>query len=167
MTQDGRLAVTPVAPVTPVKPSVSGPSGFRSFAWLLVATMALLAGLAPGALAAQGDGNNGTVKVDGVPFDDLRDNEPHPGCRFEIDWFNFDAGAVSLVTFELHPPTGPAAPLLTNAATPAGHGGKCHHHLAAISGKQFRNRALGRVVGRWALSGEGHGQGFAWHHARR
>ena len=51
-------------------------------------------------------GNNGTVKVDGVPFDDHPDNEPHPGCTFEIDWYNFDANATSDVTFETQNPTG-------------------------------------------------------------
>src|SRR5438552_428134 len=35
-------------------------------------------------------GNNGTVKVDGVPFDQHTDNEPHPGCSFEITFFDFD-----------------------------------------------------------------------------
>ena len=30
-------------------------------------------------------GNNGTVKVDGQPFDAGPNNEPHPGCVFEIN----------------------------------------------------------------------------------
>ena len=37
-------------------------------------------------------GNNGTVKVDGVVFDDHPDNEPHVGCVFQIDWYGFDEG---------------------------------------------------------------------------
>jgi hypothetical protein len=36
-------------------------------------------------------GNNGTVKVDGVAFDSHPDNEPKPGCSFQIDYTNFDA----------------------------------------------------------------------------
>ena len=37
-------------------------------------------------------GNNGTVKIDGVEFDEHRNNEPHVGCiRFEVDWYGFEA----------------------------------------------------------------------------
>ena len=32
-------------------------------------------------------GNNGTVKVDGEPWDSTPNNEPHPGCTFEIDFY--------------------------------------------------------------------------------
>jgi hypothetical protein len=35
-------------------------------------------------------GNNGTVKVDGVDFDSHPDNEPKPGCSFQIDYTGFD-----------------------------------------------------------------------------
>lgn len=52
-------------------------------------------------------GNNGTVKVDGQPFDSGHDNEPHPGCSFRITFFGFDAGTNTAdVTFDAHPPTG-------------------------------------------------------------
>ena len=62
----------------------------------------------PGQAGADPPGNNGTVKVDGVAFDDHPDNEPHVGCIFQIDWYGFDEGAdlFSHVTFEVHPPTG-------------------------------------------------------------
>jgi hypothetical protein len=35
-------------------------------------------------------GNNGTVKVDGIAFDSHPDNEPKPGCSFQIDYTGFD-----------------------------------------------------------------------------
>ena len=52
-------------------------------------------------------GNNGTVKVDGVVFDDAPDNQPHVGCTFQIDFYGFDAGNLNAaVSFAVHPPTG-------------------------------------------------------------
>jgi LPXTG-motif cell wall-anchored protein len=62
-----------------------------------------------GPAAAQVDdppGNNGTVKVDDVPFDDHPDNEPHVGCEFQIDFYGFDEGDLNAdVLFEAIPPT--------------------------------------------------------------
>jgi hypothetical protein len=68
----------------------------------------------PGQASADPPGNNGTVKVDGVAFDDHPDNEPHVGCVFQVDWYGFDEGEdlFSHVTFEVHPPTGKPAILL-------------------------------------------------------
>src|SRR4029450_830057 len=58
-------------------------------------------------------GNNGTVKIDGVAFDDDPDNEPHVGCVFQVDFYGFDGGDLFAdVTFEVHPPTGNPAVLL-------------------------------------------------------
>jgi hypothetical protein len=52
-------------------------------------------------------GNNGTVKVDDIPFDDHPNNEPHVGCVFEIDFYNYDEGDLSATyEFELWAPTG-------------------------------------------------------------
>jgi hypothetical protein len=52
-------------------------------------------------------GNNGTVKVDDVPFDDHPNNEPHVGCEFEIDFYNYDEGDLwATYAFELWSPTG-------------------------------------------------------------
>jgi hypothetical protein len=60
-------------------------------------------------------GNNGTVKVDGAPFDDAPNNEPHVGCTFQVDFYGYDQGDLeATVTFEAHPPTGPAVVLLTD-----------------------------------------------------
>jgi hypothetical protein len=51
-------------------------------------------------------GNNGTIKVDGVEFDDLPNNEPHVGCTFQIDFYGFDEGDLNAdVSFDLQPPT--------------------------------------------------------------
>ncbi|MEO8105692.1 MAG: hypothetical protein ABI720_00085 [Actinomycetes bacterium] len=72
------------------------------------ATVALAAGLVPlaGAVANVPAGNNGTVKIDGRPWDDIApNNEPHVGCRFQLDWYGFDADAVSNVEFALQAPT--------------------------------------------------------------
>jgi hypothetical protein len=52
-------------------------------------------------------GNNGTVKIDGTPFDQHPNNEPHVDCGFEVDFYGFDQGVgVATATFALHPPTG-------------------------------------------------------------
>jgi hypothetical protein len=83
---------------------------------LLVGTVisVLLWAVAGGALAAPG--NNGTVKVDGIPFDDLPNNEPHVGCIFQIDFYGYDAGQLFAdVSFELDPPTGTQIPLLSKS----------------------------------------------------
>lgn len=57
--------------------------------------------------AAAAPGNNGTVKIDGDPFDNHPDNQPHVSCAFEVDFYGFDAGQLfATVTFEAQPPTG-------------------------------------------------------------
>jgi hypothetical protein len=70
----------------------------------------------PATAAPNPPGNNGTVKVDAVPFDDAPDNEPHVGCSFQVDFYGYDQGDLdATVTFEAHPPTGPAVVLLTDS----------------------------------------------------
>ena len=70
---------------------------------------------APAGADANPPGNNGTVKVDGVVFDDHPDNEPHPGCSFQIDFYGFDGGEhFADVTFEAIDPTGQVEPLRTD-----------------------------------------------------
>jgi hypothetical protein len=62
-----------------------------------------------GPVSADPPGNNGTIKVDGVEFDNHPDNEPHVGCTFQIDFYGFDKGDLNaFVTFESQPPTDPA-----------------------------------------------------------
>jgi hypothetical protein len=63
-------------------------------------------------------GNNGTVKIDDIPFDDHPDNEPHVGCVFQVDFYGYDEGDLdATVTFEAHPPTGPVQVLLTDTVS--------------------------------------------------
>jgi len=75
-----------------------------------VSAVACLAAAAPaGATGSQADppGNNGTVKIDDVVFDDHPNNEPHVGCVFQVDFYGFDQGDLdATVTFTLVPPTG-------------------------------------------------------------
>ena len=73
---------------------------------LLTLIMAVVLITASVALAKP-PGNNGTVKIDGVAFDDAPNNEPHVGCIFQVDFYGFDEGDLYAdVTFEAHPPTG-------------------------------------------------------------
>ena len=70
-------------------------------AWAILPTAA---GAGPGGPP----GNNGTIKVDNVIFDDHPNNEPHVGCTFQIDWYGYDEGDLfSDVTFETQAPTTP------------------------------------------------------------
>ena len=81
-----------------------------------VAVAAAMVVAAPAGAQADPPGNNGTVKVDGVVFDDHPNDEPHPGCTFQIDFYGFDAGDLSAdVTFEAIDPTGAVDPLLTDS----------------------------------------------------
>ena len=59
----------------------------------------LAGGVAVVVLGAVGDpagaqtdpgGGNGTIKIDGVEFDRHPDNEPKPGCSFQVDFYGFD-----------------------------------------------------------------------------
>jgi LPXTG-motif cell wall-anchored protein len=51
-------------------------------------------------------GNNGTIKIDGVPAEDGNDNKPHPGCAFTVEFFGYDAGArTATLAFEAQAPT--------------------------------------------------------------
>jgi len=52
----------------------------------------LLGATAPVASAQQDPGGaNGTIKIDGVAFDEHPDDEPKPGCSFQVDFYGFDA----------------------------------------------------------------------------
>ena len=51
-------------------------------------------------------GNNGFVKVDGTDMDNRPDNDPHPGCTFVLEFYNYDQGdLMAEVSFDLQPPT--------------------------------------------------------------
>jgi hypothetical protein len=74
----------------------------------------LLGGTAANA-APNPPGNNGTIKIDRLEFDDAPNNEPHVGCTFEVDFYGYDEGDLdATVTFRSHPPTGPVRELLTD-----------------------------------------------------
>ena len=59
---------------------------------------------------------HGTIKVDGLPFDDHPNNEPHPGCIFWVHYWGFDARDV-VATFRAHPPTGHGEFLLSDTVS--------------------------------------------------
>ena len=83
--------------------------GAAALAVVLVGTLS--AGSSAGAVNPPG--NNGTVKIDGLAFDNAPNNEPHVTCPFQVDFYGYDEGPLfAHVTFESHPPTGPAKVLL-------------------------------------------------------
>ena len=51
-------------------------------------------------------GNNGTFKVDGLPFDDGLGNEPHVSCGFRLKFYGFDEGQTGDITIAGHAPSG-------------------------------------------------------------
>ena len=60
-------------------------------------------------------GNNATIKLDTRVFDDDPNNEPHVGCRFQVDFYGYDQGDYNAtVTFSVHPPTGKPTVILTD-----------------------------------------------------
>ena len=76
---------------------------------LLVGLATAIALLVPSSMAIAGNpaGDNGTIKIDGVIFDEAPDNQPHVGCVFQVDFYGFDEGMLNAtVLFEAHPPTG-------------------------------------------------------------
>jgi hypothetical protein len=80
----------------------------RARRWLfpLLVLGALVALTGPSAFADP-PGNNGTVKIDGQPFDTAPDNEPHVGCTFQVDFYGYDQGDLNAtVTFQAWAPTG-------------------------------------------------------------
>jgi len=90
----------------------------RRATFLLSAVLTVVMVAAPVALADP-PGNNGTVKIDGLAFDDHPNNEPHVGCIFQLDMYGYDEGELYAdVTFEAHPPTG--AGVLVTDVVPIG-----------------------------------------------
>ncbi|MFB3738246.1 MAG: LPXTG cell wall anchor domain-containing protein [Candidatus Velamenicoccus archaeovorus] len=78
-----------------------------TFAVVAAAARSDPATAAPSRAGTHPPGNDGTVKVDGVPFDDRPDNEPHVGCAFQIDFYGYDEGDLSATyDFQLWAPTG-------------------------------------------------------------
>jgi hypothetical protein len=82
-----------------------------------VVALAGVALVGPTLSASPGDpaGANGSITIDGAPFDARPDNEPHVGCLFEVDFAGFDEGDhVAVVDFAVQPPTGPRTSILTD-----------------------------------------------------
>jgi hypothetical protein len=67
----------------------------------------ILVVVAPAAAKKNPPGNNGTVKVDRMAFDEHPNNQPHVGCQFQVDFYGFDVDPsyFATVAFELHAPT--------------------------------------------------------------
>jgi hypothetical protein len=79
---------------------------FLGLLGLLLPLTRLVASAAPPE-GSKPPGNNGTVKIDGTAFDDHPDNEPHVGCVFQIDFYNYDEGNLqAMYRFDLWAPTG-------------------------------------------------------------
>jgi len=96
-------------------------------------------------------GNNGTIKVDGMPFDDGHDEDSHVGCQFRIELFGYDAGTNTAdVVFDAHPPTGDQTLLTDHFAFTDNrdHGGatfdtaKTYDLSAAIAGLGARKQGF-------------------------
>ena len=83
---------------------------------LLAASVAAVGTLTLGSPAsADPPGNNATIKIDGVAFDTAPNNEPHVGCRFQLDFYGYDQGNYNAdVVFSVQPPTGKFVPILTD-----------------------------------------------------
>jgi len=59
-----------------------------------------------GAGASGSGGGSGIIKLDRQPFDQAPNNEPHVGCTFQMDFYNYPEGVTAMYAFELWPPTG-------------------------------------------------------------
>ena len=118
------------------------------FALLALLAMLAFAAVAIPATAEARKGNppgaNGTIKIDGIPFDGDRNNEPHVGCDFRVKFQGFDRGpnVWALVVFEAQPPTGR---------------GEFHHDWVFIGGGDtVKAYNLDQIPGFW-------GRGFKLH----
>ena len=74
----------------------------RSAGLLIILLSMLLALVVAAPVSAKNPaGNNGTVKIDGLEWDNHPDNEPHVGCTFEVDFYGFDEGGLRVVWAEV------------------------------------------------------------------
>lgn len=74
-------------------------------------------GLLGAASPAGGAPARGTVKVDGIPFENLPGNEPHVGCEFGIDLYGYGADLPATIAFGLQPPSGRTALVEVDTST--------------------------------------------------
>ena len=84
----------------------------------IVSVMAISAFAAPPAGRGPA-GNNGTVKIDGVDFDDHQNNEPHPGCLFEIEFYGYDEGDLE-ATYRINMKAPTKGPEVASGSVPIG-----------------------------------------------
>lgn len=91
----------------------------RSRVAATTALLAVMLAIPAAGSAANPAGNNGTVKVDGLDFDQHPNNEPHVGCIFEVDFYGFDTGLTADVTFAVKPPSG-TDPITLTRSVPLG-----------------------------------------------
>jgi hypothetical protein len=64
-------------------------------------------------------GNQGTIKIDALDFDSHPNNEPHVGCMFQVDFYNYGKGDYNAdVGFAQHPPTPGALEMTSGSVTP-------------------------------------------------
>ena len=92
------------------------------FALFITGLIALPAVTAVAATAAPG--NNGDVKVSGTSVDDIPNNAPHQGCRFDLEFYDFDLGSPDATyAFTLTAPTRPNGDGVLSAGTVAVGGG--------------------------------------------
>lgn len=95
---------SPTASATPSATASAAPSATASASPSASATAGPAS--APSG-ATHPPGNNGTVKIDGRPWDNHPDNEPHVGCTFQLDFYGYDEGSLDAdYLFELWSPTG-------------------------------------------------------------
>jgi hypothetical protein len=76
---------------------------------LALAALGIVALRGGSSSVAQGGppGNNGFVTVDDQPLDSIPNNNPHVGCEFRVDFYNYDEGDLTAqVAFLGWPPTG-------------------------------------------------------------
>lgn len=75
---------------------------------------------------SHGGSHRGTVKVDGVPINQLPPNEPHDACPLAVQFFGFRAGVPATATMFAHPPSGSGQVVASGSTTlqndPAGGG---------------------------------------------
>ncbi|HJQ04700.1 MAG TPA: hypothetical protein VJ872_04620 [Nocardioides sp.] len=83
--------------------------------------------------ASAAPGNNGTVKIANVGnVDNVPDNQPHQGCTFTVQWFNFDGTAHATVSFTMQAPTSGSVAVSGNTS-PSFSGGKKLNHVEAYT----------------------------------
>lgn len=102
-------------------------TAYAALAAAMVASLGLTVQLGAAKPSGNPPGANGTVKIDGIPFDSHPNNQPHVSCIFQVDFYGFDQGPYNAeVKFEIHPPSGKGRNLLTDTVfigqDPAGGG---------------------------------------------